>query len=88
MPQMATSVGQKQFGAYYTSSQVADLLVGWAVRSRDDRVLDPSCGEGVFLEAAATRVAALKGQPPSQVYGVEINPEVFRETFVPCSRGF
>jgi len=58
------------------------------VRNRDDRVLDPSCGEGVFLEAAAVRVTALKGQPLSQVHGIEIDPKVFRRTLAPLLRRF
>lgn len=88
MEQVATQVEQKEFGAYYTSTRVAELLVGWAVRNHDDRVLDPSCGEGVFLEAAAVRVTALKGQPLSQVHGIEIDPKVFRRTLAPLLRRF
>jgi adenine-specific DNA methylase len=88
MEHVATQVKRKEFGAYYTSTTVADLLVGWAVRNQDDRVLDPSCGEGVFLEAAAVRVSALNGRPSSQVRGVEINPKVFRQTLTPLLRKF
>jgi len=88
MEQVATQVEQKEFGAYYTSTRVAELLVGWAVRHHDDRVLDPSCGEGVFLEAAAARVTALEGQPLSGVHGIEIDPKVFRRTLVPLLRRF
>jgi adenine-specific DNA methylase len=88
MEQVATQVAQKEFGAYYTSTRVAELLVGWAVRNREDRVLDPSCGEGVFLEAAAARVAALKGQASSQVHGIEIDPKVLRRSLIPLLRRF
>jgi adenine-specific DNA-methyltransferase len=38
---------------------VANALVRWAVRSSSDTVLDPSCGEGVFLVAAQARLAEL-----------------------------
>lgn len=88
MEQVATQVAQKEFGAYYTSTRVAELLVGWAVRNHDDRVLDPSCGEGVFLEAAAARVTALKGQASSQVHGIEIDPKVLRRSLAPLLRRF
>ena len=83
MREMATQVEQKELGAYYTSSRVAEVLVGWAIRGHEDRVLDPSCGEGVFLEAAAARVIALKGRPLSQIHGIEIDPKVFRQALVP-----
>jgi adenine-specific DNA-methyltransferase len=40
---------RKQLGAYYTPDDVVRSLVSWAVRSPDDRMLDPSCGDGRFL---------------------------------------
>ncbi len=39
----------KEKGAYYTPLEVASTLVRWAVRGADDRMLDPSCGDGQFL---------------------------------------
>ena len=62
----------KNFGAFYTDRTVADFLVGWAVRSPHDCVLDPSFGGGVFLEAAAERLGGDLGN----LYGVELDPEV------------
>ncbi|MBA3314822.1 MAG: SAM-dependent DNA methyltransferase [Planctomycetaceae bacterium] len=43
------SAGIKERGAYFTPLDVAQSLVRWAVRSSDDRLLDPSCGDGQFL---------------------------------------
>jgi len=40
---------RKQLGAYYTPDDVVRSLVSWAARSSDDRMLDPSCGDGRFL---------------------------------------
>lgn len=62
-------------GGYYTSSEVATWLCAWAIRSPRDRVLEPSCGDGVFLEAAAKRFAELGARSPAiarQLTGVEI----------------
>jgi adenine-specific DNA-methyltransferase len=63
----------KTLGAYYTDAQVAEFLVWWAIRSADERVLDPSFGGGVFLRAACKRLHQLGGNPSSQVFGVEID---------------
>lgn len=63
-------------GGYYTSSEVADWLCAWAIRSPTDRVLEPSCGDGAFLEAAVKRYAELGAQSPAiarQLTGVEIS---------------
>ncbi|WP_413711845.1 Eco57I restriction-modification methylase domain-containing protein [Rhizobium sp. Rhizsp82] len=40
---------QKLSGAYFTPPQVAASLVKWAVHKDDDRLLDPSCGDGEFI---------------------------------------
>ena len=44
-----TATLQKQTGAYYTPDYVVRSLVRWAVRSKNDRMLDPACGDGRFL---------------------------------------
>ena len=47
---------RKRRGAYYTPEAVAALLARWAVRSTNDRVLDPACGDGRFLTYASHSV--------------------------------
>jgi hypothetical protein len=44
---------QKARGAFFTPPAIAEFLSRWAVRAPDARVLDPTCGEAVFLLAAA-----------------------------------
>lgn len=62
-------------GGYYTSSEVAAWLCTWAIRSPKDRVLEPSCGNGAFLETAAKRYAELGARSPTianNLIGIEI----------------
>lgn len=62
-------------GGYYTSAAVAAWLCAWAIRSADDRVLEPSCGDGTFLAAAASVFSALGLPGPviaDRLTGVEI----------------
>lgn len=64
-------------GGYYTSNQVAAWLCDWAIKDANDKVLEPSCGDGAFLEAAAKRFVALGAAPQRimmQLQGVEIIP--------------
>lgn len=49
---------EKLRGGYYTPPAIADSLVKWAITSRDMRVLEPSCGDGVFVRAAAARLGS------------------------------
>lgn len=51
---------QKLRGGYYTPPSAAEFLVRWAVRSGNDRVLEPSCGDGNFLVPLARRIKELR----------------------------
>ncbi len=40
---------RKARGAFFTPEKVAKFIADWAVRSIDDAIIEPSCGEAVFL---------------------------------------
>ncbi len=66
---------RKARGAFFTPPEIADYLSGWAVRSADDTVFEPSCGEAAFLLAAARRLKTLGAKPArwsERLHGVEI----------------
>ncbi|MBM9593937.1 Eco57I restriction-modification methylase domain-containing protein [Roseitranquillus sediminis] len=65
-------------GGYYTSSELARWLCAWAIRDADELVLEPSCGDGAFLEAASARLEGLGAHGPARanhLRGIEINPD-------------
>ena len=65
-------------GGYYTPIDLASWLCQWAIRSQDNRVLEPSCGDGVFLEAAMDRFINLGSSFQAishSLKGIEINAE-------------
>jgi len=68
---------RKTRGAFFTPPAIADFLAHWALAGRAGaRVLDPTCGEGVFLQAAARRLRDLgsaDGGLDGQVYGVDVH---------------
>lgn len=43
---------QKLRGGYYTPLPLAEFLASWAIRSGTESVLEPSCGDGNFVEVA------------------------------------
>jgi adenine-specific DNA-methyltransferase len=47
------STTQKLRGAYYTPSQLADAMVDLLGSGSIEHILEPSCGDGVFLESLA-----------------------------------
>jgi len=68
---------QKLRGGYYTPEPMANFLADWAIRSLDEQVLEPSCGDGNILVAAAKHLLALGASPDTldqQLHGVELDP--------------
>ena len=49
----------KARGAFYTPPELTAFLAAWAVRSPNERALEPSCGDGAFLKALVARYAEL-----------------------------
>jgi len=69
-------LGQKARGAFFTPPAIADFLTMWAVRSPDARILDPTCGEAVFLLSAAGRLKALGADSAgisAQLTGIDLH---------------
>ena len=66
-------------GAFFTPEPIAAHLASWAVRSDPEaKILDPTCGEAVFLLAAGRQLKAA-GCPPSdldqRLFGVDLHAE-------------
>ena len=69
---MAVATAQKIFGAFFTSERVASYLVNWAIKNPQDEILDPSCGDGIFLNLAYEHLKSLGSRNP-QVHGVDLD---------------
>jgi adenine-specific DNA-methyltransferase len=65
-------------GGYYTPSPIAEFICSWAIENANDLVLEPSCGDGNFIQAAIERFSEL-GVNGDDLYGrikgVELIPE-------------
>jgi adenine-specific DNA-methyltransferase len=67
---------RKARGAFFTPRPIAEFLARWAVRSPDATVLDPTCGEAVFLLAAGNQLRRLQASADDirrQLYGIDIH---------------
>jgi adenine-specific DNA-methyltransferase len=67
---------RKARGAFFTPPPIADFLAGWAVRDKTTTVLDPTCGEAVFLLAAGRRLRELGCEPSrldDQLFGIDLH---------------
>ena len=83
---------RKQRGAFFTPYPIAEHLAEWALRGvgNEGLILDPTCGEGVFLLAAAEQLAKTgETRETARLFGVDIHESSLRETekllsSVPC----
>ncbi|WP_409405711.1 Eco57I restriction-modification methylase domain-containing protein [Priestia megaterium] len=69
---------QKLRGGYYTPEGIAEFLAKWAIDSSTNKVLEPSCGDGSFVEQAAKQLllmGASKEDIPSLLKGIELDPD-------------
>ncbi|WOP17396.1 class I SAM-dependent DNA methyltransferase [Raineyella sp. LH-20] len=65
---------RKARGAFFTPEPIAEYVVKWAVRSSDDVILEPSCGEAAFLLAAGNRLDDL-GLGSGELHGAELHEQ-------------
>lgn len=70
-----TVESRKARGAFFTPSAVASYVTSWAVRSAEDSVLEPSCGEAAFLVPTVQRLRSMgaPGELSKQVVGAELH---------------
>ncbi|MCD6673399.1 MAG: class I SAM-dependent methyltransferase [Burkholderiaceae bacterium] len=67
---------RKARGAFYTPHEIARFLTDWAIRTKDDKVLEPSCGEAAFLLPATVRLQTLGANGlfiGEQLHGIDIH---------------
>jgi adenine-specific DNA-methyltransferase len=67
---------RKARGAFFTPPEMVSFITNWAIRSPNDSVLEPSCGEAAFLLGAGDRLRALGAEAlagGAQLNGVELH---------------
>jgi len=68
---------RRRLGEFYTPRPIAEFMVGWAINSPKDYMLDPGTGSGTFLVESLHRFETLglaRTRAVSQLYGIDINP--------------
>lgn len=73
----AVATYQKLRGGYYTPKPIADFLAHWAIQAPDAQILEPSCGDGVLLQAAVEQLLEMGVENSTlihQLHGIEFDP--------------
>lgn len=67
---IGNETAQKLRGGYYTPADLALFLARWVNEIAPKKILEPSCGDGVFFQALSQT-----GLKKSEVVGLEVNEE-------------
>ncbi len=51
---------QKLRGGYYTPDELSSYLTNWAIRNGDEKILEPSCGDGNFIDSILRKLSDLR----------------------------
>jgi adenine-specific DNA methylase len=68
---MENESAQKLRGGYYTPVDLAVFLAQWVKEINPKRVLEPSCGDGIFLDA----LSKVGGFKKASIAGFELEPD-------------
>ena len=69
---------QKLRGGYYTPKPIANFLARWAIQSPNTKILEPSCGDGILIEAAINTLLELGADRAStieHIRGIEFDQQ-------------
>lgn len=69
---------KKLRGGYYTPKEITKFVCRWAIDHPEKHVLEPSCGDGNFIEASIQRFKELgvsEGQLNGLIRGIELIPQ-------------
>ena len=70
---------KKLRGGYYTPQPLAHYLANWALRSGDEKILEPSCGNGNFIVAILDKLSSISeeisAKTSAKITAVEIESD-------------
>jgi len=91
MQLIENATAQKLRGGFYTPAPIADFILKWAVNgSRDYEILEPSCGDGVFLDSIKSQNIHYKSVTAIELDEIEaqkaanidlINTQIYQQDF-------
>lgn len=64
---------RKNLGQFYTSQEIVDYMIEFLDIKHDSKILDPTCGCGVFLTTAYKYLRKVNKYPLKNIYGIDLN---------------
>ena len=75
-----TRLRKRFFGQFSTPAPIVKLIAKLAIKTRNDRILDPAAGDGVFVYGAYKRLLELGASSDDawkQIVAIEVDPEAY-----------
>lgn len=67
---------RKKYGQFYTPTETINYILDNSQLKKHSKILDPSCGCGLFLVSAANKLRMLNNKiPVTNIFGIDINPK-------------
>ncbi len=64
---------KKDLGQFYTPQEIVNYIINFLNIKKDSKILDPTCGCGVFLVTAYNYLKQISPNALNNVYGVDLN---------------
>lgn len=64
---------RKDLGQFYTPQEIVDYIINYLDIKPDSKILDPTCGCGVFLVTAYNFLRRKNAEAIKNIYGVDLN---------------
>ncbi|MEK6982987.1 MAG: N-6 DNA methylase [Nanoarchaeota archaeon] len=64
---------KKDLGQFYTPQEIVNYIVNFLNIEQDSKILDPTCGCGVFLVTAYNHLKQINSNALNNIYGVDLN---------------
>jgi len=64
---------KKDLGQFYTPQEIVNYMIKFLNINQDSKILDPTCGCGVFLVTAYNHLKKINKDAMENIYGVDLN---------------
>lgn len=66
-------IEKKNYGQFYTPKEIVEYMFDFLDIKPNSKILDPTCGCGIFLSTAYKHLKKINDKPLNNLYGVDIN---------------
>lgn len=66
-------IEKKNYGQFYTPKEIVEYMFNFLDIKPNSKILDPTCGCGIFLSTAYRYLKKINDKPLNNLYGVDLN---------------